>query len=191
MLDKMIQNIRARAIKGLYDHTGSFAPLTAIILLCVFLLIGVTLERWRSNYTATGVNEAVRSSLITANIQNAETLYNGEQDMIGGSFVYNASTNTWSEPIDTTPVTDLLSSKLGLTQDGSSWISEVNGQEIYKIEDFTVTEFQTAASDGSPDSTTGLTLTASFTLEIPYNAAGTVTKITVPMNVPVGTQGKF
>lgn len=191
MLDKMIQNIHARTKRVLYGNTGTFAPLTAIILLCAFLLIGVTLERWRSNYTASGVNEAVRSSLISANIQNAETLYNGEQDMIGGSFTYDASTNTWSEPVDTTPVTDLLSSKLGLTQEGSDWISEVNGQENYKIEGFTVTESQPAASDGTPDSTKSLTITASFTLEIPYNAGGTVTKISVPMNVPVGTQGKF
>lgn len=170
---------------------GAFSILTAIIVLCVFLLIGVTLQRWRANYTASGVNEAVRSSLISANVQNAETLYNGEQDMIGGSFTYDASTNTWSEPVDTTPVTDLLSSKLGLTQSGADWISEVNGQENYKIEGFTVTESQPAASNGTPDSTKGLTITASFTLEVPYNAAGTVTKITVPMNVPVGTQGKF
>lgn len=191
MLDKMIQNTRIRIKRVLYSNVGTFAPLTAIILLCAFLLIGVTQERWRSNYTASGVNEAVRSSLISANIQNAETLYNGEQDMISSSFVYNASTNKWSEPVDTTPVTDLLSNKLHLVQDGSDWISKVNGQELYRISNFIVTESQPAASDGTPDSTKGLTLTASFTLEIPYNAAGTVTKISVPMHVPVGTQGKY
>ncbi|ADU27951.1 hypothetical protein [Ethanoligenens harbinense] len=191
MLDKVTYALFQRAKKALQSDEGNFTPMIALALIGVFLLIALGLESWRLNSTSDFVNEAVRSSLISANVQNAETLYTGEQDMIGGSFTYDASTNTWSEPVDTTPVTDLLSSKLGLTQEGSDWISKVNGQENYKIKGFAVTESQPAASDGTPDSTKSLTITASFTLEIPYNAGGTVTKISVPMNVPVGTQGKF
>lgn len=184
-----LTNLKKKLLYLLKDEQGSMMPLVAFVCFLVGLGLGAGLELWRVHTTADGVNEAVRNSLMKANVQTQ--LYSGEKDLIAGGFTYNDYTGGWDEQADVSALPNMLANNLHLVQSGTDWISRTDsGREKYCISGLTIAVDQPAVSSDAPTGSTGIKLTATFTLKIPI-VAGIPATISVPMKIPVGTLGKF
>lgn len=181
MLQKILRVLRRK--------DGGMEPFTAAFLLAVMLMLAFSLELWRLHAVTTDVNNAMRSATLTAVTENASTLYAAETDMAGDAYVYTGS--GWQSNVDTSAITDMLATHLGLRQNGSDWIRyDTEGRELFRLSNLNVQVSNPLAPSGNPSTSDKLTVTVSFTLKTTWQS-GVVLPVSVPMKVEAGIDGKF
>jgi hypothetical protein len=95
------------------DKEGSAALFAIVIVLCLILLFTVISEYLRLQIIASGVRDALQSSVIAVATENYDEVYNGLREGYSGGYQLNEM-DSWEEQIDSGAVFMKLSDKLGL-----------------------------------------------------------------------------
>lgn len=178
-----------RILRILRRKDGGMEPFTAAFLLVVMLMLAFSLELWRLHAVTTGVYDAMRSATVTTVTENAPALYAAETDMAGDTYAYSGS--GWQTSMDTSAITNMLATHLGLRQNGSNWIGyDAGGHERYRLSGLAVQVSNPLAPSGAPSTADKLTITVTFTLKTVWQS-GVVLPVSVPMKVEAGIGGKF
>lgn len=170
-------------------NDGDMEPFTAAFLLVVMLLLAFSLQIWRLHTVTSSVYLAMRSATVAAVTENAPALYAAETDMAGDAYAYTAS--RWQSSANTSAITDMLTSHLGLSQNGGDWVkTDADGRELYRLSDLNVAISNPFAPTGVPSSMDKLTVMVTFTLKTTVQS-GVIVPVSVPMKVEAGIGGKF
>ncbi len=104
------------------DRSGNAALFAIIIILCLMLLFTVISEYLRLQIIASGVRDALQSSVIAVATENYDEVYNGLREGYSGGYRLS-ETDQWEERVDSGAVITKLSDKLGLI-DGIKYAGE-------------------------------------------------------------------
>jgi hypothetical protein len=97
------------------DKSGNAALFAIIIILCLMLLFTVISEYLRLQIIASGVRDALQSSVIAVATENYDEVYNGLREGYSGGYQL-IETDQWEEQVDSGAVLTKLSDKLGLIE---------------------------------------------------------------------------
>ncbi|WP_207736178.1 hypothetical protein [Fusibacter ferrireducens] len=100
-------------IKILKNKQGNAALYAIVVALCLILLFTVISEYFRLQMIASGVRDALQSSVIAIATENYDEVYNGLREGYSGGYQRN-ETGSWEERVDSGAVFMKLSNKLGL-----------------------------------------------------------------------------
>ena len=95
------------------DRSGNAALFAIIIILSLMLMFIVISEYLRLQIIASGVRDALQSSVIAVATENYDEVYNGLREGYSGGYQLS-ETNQWEERVDSGAVITKLSDKLGL-----------------------------------------------------------------------------
>lgn len=115
------------------DRSGNAALFAIIIILCLMLLFTVISEYLRLQIIASGVRDALQSSVIAVATENYDEVYNGLREGYSGGYRLS-ETDQWEEQVDSGAVLMKLSDKLGLI-DGIKYAS---GYMEYQLSDLEI-----------------------------------------------------
>ena len=97
------------------DRSGNAALFAIIIILSLMLMFIVISEYLRLQIIASGVRDALQSSVIAVATENYDEVYNGLREGYSGGYRLS-ETDQWEEQVDSGAVLTKLSDKLGLIE---------------------------------------------------------------------------
>lgn len=170
-------------------NDGDMEPFTAVFLLLTMLMLAFSLQAWRFHAVTNDVYLAMRSAAVAAVTENADALYAAESDMAGSAYTYTST--GWQPDADTSVITRMLTTHLGLRQNGGDWVkTNADGQELYRLSNLNVTVSNPFVPSEPPGTAPMLTVTVTYTLKTSFQS-GVVVPVSVPMKVKAGIGGKF
>ncbi|WP_036712411.1 hypothetical protein [Paenibacillus ehimensis] len=149
------------------NRSGNGFPLIVSIVLAIIIVSCAVYEYMRLKIIASGVRDAVQSSIITVATENYSNVYTGLRQSYSGGFT--RIQNQWNEQVSTGDIYNRLSEQLGLTKQDNAYIKIATGQEEYRLSGLSVTIFN---APFAPDSSTPIrqfTAKAIIHLEVPLS----------------------
>jgi len=128
------------------DKQGSAAIFAIVIILCLILLFTVASEYLRLQIIASGVRDALQSSIIAVATENYDEVYNGLREGYSGGYQLD-ETDRWEERVDSGAVLMKLSNKLGLIG-GNKYSSGYLEYSLYDL-DIQINNAPFATSDNN------------------------------------------
>ncbi|MBS7528521.1 hypothetical protein KHM83_17685 [Fusibacter paucivorans] len=140
------------------DRNGNAALFAIIIILCLMLMFTVISEYLRLQIIASGVRDALQSSVIAVATENYDEVYNGLREGYSGGYQLS-ETDQWEEQVDSGAVLMKLSDKLGLIE-GTKY---AGGYMEYQLSDLDIqinnATFATSDNDSRFEAEAWVTLT--------------------------------
>ncbi len=144
--------------KIMKDRSGNAALFAIIIILCLMLMFTVISEYLRLQIIASGVRDALQSSVIAVATENYDEVYNGLREGYSGGYQLS-ETDQWEEQVDSGAVLTKLSDKLGLIE-GTKY---AGGYMEYQLSDLDIqinnAPFATGDNDSRFEAEAWVTLT--------------------------------
>ncbi|WP_141499732.1 hypothetical protein [Paenibacillus luteus] len=150
------------------NRAGSGFPLTVAIVLVILLLSCAIYEYLRLSIIASGVRDAVQSSIIAVSTENYAHVYNGLREGYSGGYLLNAS-NGWREHVTTGDVLERLDQTLGLTAKGSDHIKFAGLNKEFTISELQVLIHNAPFAPSSSAEAPRFEATVTLTLEVPLS----------------------
>jgi len=140
------------------DRSGNAALFAIIIILSLMLMFIVISEYLRLQIIASGVRDALQSSVIAVATENYDEVYNGLREGYSGGYQLS-ETDQWEEQVDSGAVLTKLSDMLGLIE-GTKY---AGGYMEYQLSDLDIqinnAPFATSDNDSRFEAEAWVTLT--------------------------------
>ena len=157
--------------------------MTIAVTLCLLLLFCVIGEYFRVNIIAQGVRDAVQQAIIATINDNYDDVYHSTRE--GYAAGWSPTEDDWMESVDEGNVYANLAVVLGLTSDGTNYMSYAGDELEYTLSGLAVTLSNNALASGQ---SSGYTATATIILEVPMSFAGSRLP---PLRMVLRTQAKY
>ncbi|WP_052410297.1 hypothetical protein [Paenibacillus durus] len=149
------------------NRSGNGFPLVVAIILSTLIVSCAIYEYMRLTIIASGVRNAVQSSVIAVATENYSNVYTGLRQSYSGGFA--RTRNQWNKQVTTGDVSSRLQEELGLTKQGSYYVKTTAGQEEYRLSGLSVTVLNAPFAPDSPGTTRQFTAQAIIHLEVPLS----------------------
>ena len=148
--------------KHLKNQEGNAALFAVVMVLALALLFSVVSEYLRLQIIASGVRDALESSVISVATENYADVYNGLREGYSGGYALNQS-DRWEEQFTTGDVMANLSQTLGL-ESGVKYTGDVLE---YRLSDLDIQILNTPFAPGG--NAVKFESEAKITLEVPLS----------------------
>lgn len=172
------------------EKKGSSFPLTvAIALVIVIIMCGIS-EYMRLMIIASGVRDAVQSSVIATANDNYDNVYNGVREGYSGG--YALSDSTWEGSLDYGDIYSRLNRSLGLQKSGGVHIKYAGETIEFKLSNLSVDIINAPFAPSNPDGMQKFLADATITLEVPVFFGGkSLLPMRINLKVKAGYTPKF
>jgi len=144
--------LEIRTLKSkLRENKGSIFPLTLAVMLSLFIIMAGSMEYFRLKIIASGIKDAIQSSVISVSVQNFENVYSSTREGYSGAYKYNDSYDDWKEEIDIGDVYHELSNLLGLDKEGNYYIKRTESEYEYKLSNLDVQIINSPLKSNNPN----------------------------------------
>ena len=168
------------------NKEGTAVPLiVAIALVLVIILCGIT-EYIRLMIIASGVRDAVQSSIISTVSDNYDDVYHGVREGYSGG--YKPSGSSWSESIDYSDIYKRLDQTLGLRSESGYHVKYAGEAVEFKLSGLSVNIRNSSLAPSDPGSTPCFLADAVILLEVPVSFGG---KSLPSMRINLKVQAKY
>lgn len=156
-----------KLIKLLSSRLGNSMPLAIFIALSIVIISCGVFEYMRLMIIASGVRDAVQSSVISVATENYDKLYNGLRE--GYSGAYELSGSDWQSNVDTGDIYAQLDSKLGLINENGYHIKYADEKVEYKLSGLSVNIINAPFAPQDRNSAGKFLAEATVYLEVPLS----------------------
>ena len=170
----------------LNNQHGSGFPLTIAVTLSLLLLLCGTSEYMRLMIIASGVRNAVQSSVIATVNDNYNNVYQGARE--GYSGCYQPSGSSWASSIDYGDIYSSIDGTLGTQPSGGNYIKYAGNSMEYELSSLSVSIKNAPLAPSDPNSSQKFLVDASVNLTVPVSFAG---KVLPPMQIKVKTEAEY
>ena len=170
--------------KMLRTRSGEGYPMVIAVTLCLLMLFTVIAEYFRVTIIVQGVRDAVQQAVIATVNENYDDVYHSVREGYAAGW-FPEEDGEWSESIDTGDIYGNLSSLLGLTTDGESYLKYAGDALEYTLSDLSV---HISNNDLASGQSKGYLATATLHLEVPISFAG---KVLPPASLNLRVDAKY
>ncbi|ASA23414.1 hypothetical protein [Paenibacillus donghaensis] len=154
-------------MKWLTNKSGNGFPLVVAIVLAILMFSCAIFEYMRLTIIASGVRDAVQSSIIAVVAENYSNVYSSLRQSYSGGYL--RSGNEWQEQVSIGHIYPQLQENLGLTQQGTRYAKLIGDQAEYSVSGLNVTLINAPFAPLSPSTTEQFTAEALIQLEVPLS----------------------
>ncbi len=138
-------------INKVKEKKGSIFPLTIAIVLSLFIIFTGVSEYLRLKLIVSGIDEAVKSAIISLSIENYDNIYSSSREGYSGGYKFVDSKGNWQEMLHTGEVFNKLDELLDLRIEEDHHVKVVNGEYEYKLSDLEVNIINTPFAPNSQE----------------------------------------
>lgn len=155
-------------MKFIRNTFGNGYPLVIAAVLAILIISCAIFEYMRLVIIATGVRDAVQSSIIAVATENYAQVYNGLREGYSGGYTLTAA-DTWSEQFSTCDVYARLDQTLGLTVQGNKHIKYAGTEEEFAVSGLNISVQNAPFAPASPSTVSKFEAEGTITLEVPFS----------------------
>ena len=151
----------------LKNRRGDGNLLAIVIVLAILLTASGIWEYMRLMIIATGVRDAVQSSIISVATTNYDEVYNGLREGYSGG--YSLDGDRWEESLDIGDVYHQLDTTLGLSQQSGRHIKMAGEDLEYSVWGLDIDIINAPFAPSNPDTAGRFQAAATIDLEVPLS----------------------
>ena len=170
----------------LKDRRGSGFPLIIAVTFALLLLFCGISEYMRLTIIASGVRNAVQTSVIATVNDNYSNVYQGAREGYSGG--YQPSGSSWTGCIDYGDIYADLDETLGTRPSGGTHVKYAGSSIEYEISGLSVAIQNAPLAPSNPGGSQKFLADASVTLDVPVTFAG---KVLPSMQITVKTEAEY
>lgn len=151
----------------LSNRSGNAFPLAITLALSIIIISCGIFEYMRLMIIASGVRDAVQSSIISVSTENYDEVYNGLREGYAGG--YELSGSNWLANIDTGDVYDQLDNTLGLQYENGYHVKYAGEKVEYSLSGLSVNIINASFAPSNGESAGSFLAEATVLLEVPLS----------------------
>lgn len=175
-------------LSELRNKNGNALPLACIIVICLLLISSVIMEYIRITIIASGVRDALQTSVISVSTQNYDKVYNGLREGYSGGY-NKMGGGVWQERLNYGDIYAELNQLLGL----NGVHTKTTGGDIeYRLSDLSVNIINSPFAPTNTNSSNKFTADAKINLHVPLTFGwGILPPIKITIKTTAGYIPKF
>lgn len=178
-------------MKFIRNTSGNGFPLAVAAALAIMMISCSIFEYMRLSVIASGVRDAVQSSIIAVSTENYALVYNGLREGYSGGYTLNLS-GTWQEKLNSGDVFARLDQTLALSIQGKDHIKYAGPEKEFSLSNLVISIKNSPLAPSSPHTVPKFEAKATLTLEVPLSFGwNTLPPMKSTLTVKAGYTPKF